>query len=142
MDRLLTERERGVWEALLRTSWRAMGFVARDLALIGLSGAEFAVLLLLAEADGGMDQGALREALGWDKSRLSHQLTRMEARSLVSRTKGPGRTVMVLLRPDGETRLASARPIHAASVRRNFLEKLPERVADALIEAARVTDAV
>ena len=142
MDRLLSERERGVWEALLRTSWRAMGLVARDLASVGLSGAEFAVLLLLSEAGDRMDQGALREALGWDKSRLSHQLTRMEARGLVARAKGRGRTAEVLLRPTGEARLATARPVHAASVRRNLLDRLPERVADALVEAASLTDAL
>src|SRR5450755_2022722 len=52
----------------------------------GLSGADFEVLVTLSDAPGKrMRAVELGRALGWEKSRLSHQVTRMEARGLVWR---------------------------------------------------------
>ena len=52
----------------------------------GLSGADFEVLVTLSDAPGKrMRAVELGRALGWEKSRLSHQVTRTEARGLVCR---------------------------------------------------------
>ena len=50
----------------------------------GLSGPEFGVLSRLAAlGKGEMRQQALASVMAWDKSRLSHQLTRMQERALI-----------------------------------------------------------
>lgn len=108
-----------------------MGRVGRDIAeAAGLSGPEFGVLSRLASlGKGELRQQALARMMNWDKSRLSHQLTRMQERGLIERRrKGDARVVLVVLTEYGRERLKAARPIHAASVRRNLLSRLtPEQ---------------
>ena len=54
----------------------------------GISKAEFSVLVTLWRTTGReMRVGELSESLDWDKSRVSHQLTRMEKRGFVKRTQ-------------------------------------------------------
>jgi DNA-binding MarR family transcriptional regulator len=70
----------------------------------GLSAADFDVLRALTEADGHMLRaGGLAEALGWEKSRISHQVSRMTARGLLHRRDCPtdARGTWVVLSPAG-----------------------------------------
>ena len=64
-----------------------MSRVGRDIAeATGLSGPDFGVLSRLVDlGQGAMRQQVLAESMGWDKSRLSHQLTRMQEKGLVER---------------------------------------------------------
>jgi DNA-binding MarR family transcriptional regulator len=103
-----------------------LGRVGRDIAqATGLSGSEFGVLSRLAAiGKGEMRQQALARVMSWDKSRLSHQLTRMQERALIERRPADGKTVLVTLTAHGREKLAAARPIHAESVRRNLLSRL------------------
>ena len=56
----------------------------------GISGADFDVLHSLADAeDHRLRAGALAESLGWEKSRISHQVRRMTERGLVERAECP-----------------------------------------------------
>jgi len=66
---------------------RLTGRLNRELALTtGLSEADFEILVALTESpDESVRALALRCGLEWEKSRLSHQLRRMEARGLVTR---------------------------------------------------------
>jgi DNA-binding MarR family transcriptional regulator len=108
-----------------------LGRVGRDIAQeTGLSGSEFSVLSRLASlGKGQMRQQALATVMGWDKSRLSHQLTRMQQRSLIERHPTDGKAVLVVLTEHGREKLDAARPIHADSVRRNLLSRLtPEQI--------------
>ena len=117
--------------------------VGRDLAVsAGLSGPEFGVLSRLASiGKGEMRQQDLARSMGWDKSRLSHQLTRMQERKLVERCEAEKRVVLVVLTKQGREKLDAARPVHAESVRRNLLGRLSAeqiatvvRVSNILIE--------
>jgi DNA-binding MarR family transcriptional regulator len=103
-----------------------LGRVGRDIAqATGLSGSEFGVLSRLAAiGKGEMRQQGLARVMSWDKSRLSHQLTRMQERALIERRPADGKTVLVTLTAHGREKLAAARPIHAESVRRNLLSRL------------------
>lgn len=86
-----------------------------------LSASEFAVLVSLSEARGcSMRLRDLCQSLEWDRSRTSHQITRMERRGLVVKRKsvGDARGVMVELTQDGMNRLTSAAPAHVEAVRR------------------------
>ena len=66
----------------------------------------------------------LRNALGWEKSRLSHQLRRMQNDGLISREPNPddARSTMVCLLPAGRAAIENAAPGHVEDVRRNFID--------------------
>lgn len=122
----LSPQELRVWHAFKLMSEDVMSRVGRDIAeATGLSGPEFGVLARLADCgQGEMRQQTLAESMGWDKSRLSHQLTRMQKRKLIERREADNRVVLVVLTRHGREKLKAARPIHAGSVRRNLLDRL------------------
>lgn len=97
-----------------------------------LSASEFAVLVSLSEADGhALRLRDLCADLDWDRSRTSHQVTRMERRGLLTKCKSPGdaRGVLVALTDDGMARVTQAAPAHVESVRRIVFDHLdPEDI--------------
>ena len=72
--------------------------------------------------------------IGWDRSRLSHQISRMERRGLVAREEcsEDGRGSMVRLTDTGRSAIEGAAPAHAETVRRYFFDRLSEEELDAL----------
>jgi len=119
-----------------------LGRVDRDIAqAIGLSGPEFGVLSRLAACGKeGMRQQALAHLMGWDKSRLSHQLTRMQRRALIERHPSDGSAVLVVLTKHGREKLDAARPVHAESVRRNLLSRLTQEQIDTIVRVSNLLD--
>lgn len=125
------------WE--LWDSWmRAQRLLVRELERglqrdCGISKAEFSVMVTLLRAPrDGMRVGELAESLDWDKSRVSHQLTRMERRGFVERTEygADGRRAGVGLTAEGRDAARSALLVHGAHIRRHFLDALtPEQTA-------------
>ncbi|MFF3139235.1 MarR family winged helix-turn-helix transcriptional regulator [Streptomyces mirabilis] len=97
----------------------------------GISKAEFSVLVTLWRATGReMRVGELSESLDWDKSRVSHQLTRMEKRGFVKRTQygADGRRAGIGLTAEGRRAAQSAILVHADNIRRHFFSSLtPEQ---------------
>ena len=138
--KLLSPRELRVWHAFLFMGEDVLGRVGRDIAqATGLSGPEFGVLSRLAAlGKGEMRQQALARTMGWDKSRLSHQLTRMQERSLIERRRTDRNAVLVVLTKIGQERLEAARPIHAESVRRNLLSRLTPEQIDTLVRVSNI----
>ena len=136
---LLSPQELRVWHAFRLMGEDVLARIGRDLTeAAGISGPEFGVLSRLAGlGKGDMRQQALAECLGWDKSRLSHQLTRMEGRGLIERHVLDKRLVLVQLTRLGRKTLDSAMPIHAESVRRNLLSRL---TAEQLAMIVRVSN--
>jgi DNA-binding MarR family transcriptional regulator len=114
--------------------------VSRDITDgTGLSGADFGVLSRLAGfGKGEMRQHNLAECLGWDKSRLSHHLTRMQQRRLIERRDTDTRAVLVVLTKYGREKLEEARPIHAESVRRNLLSRLTKEQTETLVRISNI----
>jgi DNA-binding MarR family transcriptional regulator len=114
--------------------------VGRDItAATGLSGPEFGVLSRLAAyGKGEMRQQDLAEALGWEKSRLSHQLSRMQTRKLVKRQSTPERATLVLLTAAGRQKLQLALPVRANSVRRNLLSRLSAEQIETIIRVSNL----
>jgi DNA-binding MarR family transcriptional regulator len=117
-----------------------MSRVGRDIAeATGLSGPDFGVLSRLAYCGkGGMRQQRLAESMGWDKSRLSHQLTRMQERELIERREADKRVVLVVLTKHGREKLKAARPIHAGSVRRNLLARLNAEQIETIVRVSNI----
>ena len=92
-------------------------------AATGLSDPDVGILLRLDVAGGSLRQSEIAAALGWDRTRLSHQLTRMEDRGLVARRRTSS-GVRVDISDAGKEAAAAARPVHAAAVRRHLAEPL------------------
>jgi DNA-binding MarR family transcriptional regulator len=106
----------------------------------GISQADFSVLIRLSEASGQrLRTGELAELLAWEKSRVSHQVTRMESRGLLERTEcaTDGRGTWVGLTADGERVLREASSDHAATIRSLFFDQLHEPEKAAIGEASR-----
>src|ERR1700678_194784 len=89
--RWLTPPEDRAWRGWLAMSERLRSQVGRDLlADSGLSDADYMVLVHLSEADEHRIRLTdLAARLNWSKSRLSHQLDRMQKRGLVRREDCP-----------------------------------------------------
>src|ERR1051326_1535227 len=105
--KLLSPRELRVWHAFRGMGEDVLGRVGRDIAKAsGLSGPEFGVLSRLAAVEKGeIRQQALARMMDWDKSRLSHQLTRMQERSLIERRCMNPNTVLIVITKVGRARL-------------------------------------
>jgi DNA-binding MarR family transcriptional regulator len=138
------------WE--LWRAFRAMGEqLGRELDRqlqrdAGLSQADYGILVSLFEAtDQRLRIGELGELLGWEKSRVSHQVARMENRGLVQRVEceSDGRGTWVTLETDGKRALLGAMREHAGAIRDLFLEQLLPDEKDVLRRAAkRVLDRI
>jgi DNA-binding MarR family transcriptional regulator len=139
-SKLLSPHELRVWHAFLLMGEDVLGRVGRDIAqATGLSGPEFGVLSRLAAlGKGEMRQKALARVMNWDKSRLSHQLTRMQQRGLIERRSADGNTVLVVLTKLGREKLEAARPVHAVSVRRNLLSRLTPEQVDTIVRVSNL----
>lgn len=111
----------------------------RDAAI---SQADYAVLLSVFEApERRRRTGELGELLAWEKSRVSHQVARMEARGLVRRVEcsDDARGTWVTLEPDGSRALLGAMSEHAAAIRSLFLDALDPVEKSVLLAAAERT---
>ncbi|SNT25612.1 DNA-binding transcriptional regulator, MarR family [Granulicella rosea] len=136
----LTPQEFRIWHAFKVMGDDVLERVGRDIALsTGLSGPDFGVLSRLADlGNGEMRQQALAESLGWDKSRLSHHLTRMQKKRLVKRREADQRVVLVVLTEEGRAKLDAARPVHAESVRRNLLSRLSNQQIETIVRVSNL----
>ena len=92
------------------------------------------MLVPLSEApDGLLRARELGRAVGWDRSRLAHQVRRMEKRGLVTREDcaDDARGSMVRLTEAGRAAITAA-PKHVAMVRRYFFDELSSEELDTL----------
>ena len=110
--------------------------MAADIAAAtGLSDPDFGVLTRLVEIGAGrLRQNQLAESMGFSRSRLSHHLSRMEDRGLVTRQRS-GAGIEIVITPPGRKAVSRARPIHAASVRARLIEPLSDPSAKEFLEA-------
>ncbi|GAA1461758.1 MarR family winged helix-turn-helix transcriptional regulator [Williamsia maris] len=122
----LTPTELALWHQFKLVGERVNAAVERDiLAASDLTGAEFGVLTRLVDlGDGSLRQGELATSMRWNKSRLSHQITRMEKRDLVTRSSEDASAVTVSITDGGRRALKPARPAHAESIREHLTERL------------------
>ncbi|HEX6526962.1 MAG TPA: MarR family transcriptional regulator [Streptosporangiaceae bacterium] len=145
--RWLSPEEQRVWRSYLQVERLLPALLGRDLqASSGLSGPEYEVLVNLSEApDGRLRPFRLGQAMQWEQSRLSHQLSRMERRGLVAREDCPndGRGAFVVLTPAGRGAIESAAPAHVAAVRNLVFDRLTEEEVAALGRVcAKIIEAV
>src|SRR4051812_36367239 len=84
---LPTAEELAVWREFIETAETLRTrLTSRLQSESALSPGDYAVLLALSEADGHrLRSSELAAGIGWERSRLSHHLARMERRGLIRR---------------------------------------------------------
>jgi DNA-binding MarR family transcriptional regulator len=125
--RWLTDEEQRAWRAYIRLAQLLMRQLDRDLNPFGLSMHDYEILVELSEAPlRRMRMTELADRTAQSRSRLSHQVNRMEARGLVSREncEGDKRGTFAVLTEHGEATIREVAPHHVASVRRHFIDQL------------------
>ena len=142
----LDAEEQRAWRGWLDVHAELTARIHRHLqATSGLSVADYEILVVLTDADvpdGSLRMFELGERLRWEKSRVSKQVTRMEARGLVVRRHcaDDRRGAFVDLTDAGRAAIEAAAPAHVALVREIFIDGLSREQVLALgdvVDAAR-----
>jgi DNA-binding MarR family transcriptional regulator len=135
----LDAREQRAWLAYIRLQLRLTYEINRQLqADSDLSLADWDVLTALGAApDTTMTITALAAQIGWERSRLSHQVKRMSGRGVLSLRQAAAdrRVTEVVLAEPGRVVLEQAAPGHVELVRRMFFDGLPEELLEPLSTA-------
>jgi DNA-binding MarR family transcriptional regulator len=125
--RWLSDDEQRAWRAFLNTAKLVLAEQERGMAAHGLSGTDYAVLVCLSESPGRrLRMSELAQATLLEKSRLSHQITRMERAGLVRRESCPGdrRGQFAVLTEQGWDVIRRVAPHHVELVRAIFIDRL------------------
>ncbi|WP_213816033.1 MarR family winged helix-turn-helix transcriptional regulator [Glaciihabitans sp. dw_435] len=143
----ISDEEWGIWRtfyAMRRQLDQALEQqLQRD---ANISRSEFEVLISIFESSAGqLRAGELADHLGWEKSRISHLVTRMERRGLVERRDCDTdlRSSWVALTADGKRAVLGSMSDHAATIRRYFFDALtPEELAALNSTSVKVLEAI
>jgi len=134
----LSDEEQQAWRATVHLSQLLMRQLDRDLNTHGLSGHDYEILVELSEApDKRLRMTDLADATSQSRSRLSHQISRMEARGLVRRDEceGDKRGTFAVLTSQGMATIERVAPDHVEHVRRHFIDRLTPRQLDEVRDA-------
>lgn len=147
----LTPEQQAVWRTWMGLRSSLPNALNRQLASSSsaLSLPDYEVLVCLSESsEGRLRVSDLAQVMGWERSRLSHQLRRMQERGLIERLECPtdGRVAHVVLSREGRRAIDAAAPGHAQTVRElvfdgssdselaavaSFLDRLTDKLGDA-----------
>jgi DNA-binding MarR family transcriptional regulator len=118
--RWLSADEQQAWRATVHLSQLLMRQLDRDLNVHGLNSHDYEILVELSEApDHRLRMTELADATSQSRSRLSHQISRMENRGL--------RGTFAVLTADGVAAIERVAPDHVENVRRHFIDRLSPR---------------
>jgi DNA-binding MarR family transcriptional regulator len=136
--RWLNDGEMRAWRAYVIASELLRKQLNRELQeQHGLALADYEVLVRLSECDGGrMRMAQLAGEVASSKSRLSHQIARMETAGLVQRVEcgDDARGVFAEVTQLGRDRLTETAPTHVAGVRKHLVDLLGPADQTALAE--------
>lgn len=128
---LLTDRERRAWYGLLTMQEDLHRHLSRELIRdCSITLSDFAVLSTLQMSGrAAMRVHEVRAAVRWEKTRLTHQISRMTSRGLLARIRcdEDRRGVWVALTDEGRAAIEAALPGHVARVRAMFLDVVPPK---------------
>src|SRR5580698_8457861 len=134
----LTSEEQQAWRATVRLSQLLMRQLDRELTEFGLNGRDYEILVELSEApDQRLRMTDLADATSQSRSRLSHQISRMENRGLVRRDdcEGDKRGTFAVLTAGGMAAIERVAPHHVENVRRHFIDRLTPRQLEEIRDA-------
>ena len=137
--KIVSEEEMQLWHKWKNTYKMIFGNVVKDMSeQTGLSEGDFGILDRLdLYGEGKLRQQELADLMDWDKSRLSHHLTRMEKRGLVIREPlKTERGVEVTITSTGILALQEARPVVSIAIRQHFLDLLTEQDKETITSLA------
>jgi DNA-binding MarR family transcriptional regulator len=130
--RWLSDAEQRAWRAYLAANRLLMVELERGHQEHGLSTSDYDVLVRLSEApQHRLRMWELAKGTLLEKSRLSHQITRMERAGLVRRESctGDRRGQFAVLTDRGWETIQRVAPSHVEQVRKNFIDRLnPDQV--------------
>jgi DNA-binding MarR family transcriptional regulator len=131
--RWLTADEQRAWRAYIRLAQMLMRQLDRDLHPFGLSTHDYEILVELSEApESRLRMTELADLTAQSRSRLSHQISRMEVKGLVRREgcDGDKRGTFAVITPRGSAIIERVAPSHVDSVRRHFVDQVsPDHLA-------------
>ncbi len=124
--RMPTKEQVRVWRAYIETAEALRARLARRLQdEASLSAGDYAVLLTLSESSTHrLRSSELAARVGWERSRLSHHLGRMQERGLIRREACPedGRGAEVVMTEVGAKAFRTGSIPHLLAVRELFLD--------------------
>ena len=133
--RWLTAEEQRVWRRWMTLNAQLSATLQRELQDdAGLSMQDYEVLVHLTDsAEGRVRVTDLARLLLWERSRVSHHVTRMESRRLVRREEcaEDGRGAFVVITPQGRAAIEQAAPGHVNTVRLLVFDALSPEEIDA-----------
>ncbi|TKK91289.1 MarR family transcriptional regulator [Herbidospora galbida] len=140
-----TREELRIWRNFIETTDALRAAIAaRLLSESGLSTGDYSVLLALTEAENGrLRSSELAATIGWERSRLSHHLGRMDKRGLIRRENctGDNRGAEAVLTGEGAAAFHRATVPHLRAIRELFVDGLtPAQVGAAGELAAALRD--
>lgn len=138
----LTKEEMRIWHMWKSSFQSIFGRVIKEMTeQTGLSEGDYGVLDRLALlGNGSLRQQELADSMDWDKSRLSHHLTRMEKRGLVMRKPlQSDRGIQVMITSAGQSKLEEARPVVSQAIRKHFLDQLTAQDIESITKLAERT---
>ena len=136
--RWLNEDEQRAWRMHLDVSRMLMYQLERDLQPFGLTNNDYEILVNLSEApERRMRMSELASNTLQSKSRLSHQITRMESAGLVRREHcdTDRRGLFAVLTDHGWDTMLQVAPRHVESVRRHFIDQISPEGLRAMYQA-------
>lgn len=136
----LSAEEGEAWRNFTLLQFQLFALLGRELAPSGLSYQDYVVLAELSDRpDNQARFSELGKQLGWEKSRVSHHIARMEKRGLVARVKCETdlRGAFVAMTNEGRAAITAAAPEHVAVVRRQFVDLLTPAQLQTLSDSSR-----
>jgi DNA-binding MarR family transcriptional regulator len=127
--RWLSAEQQVIWRQFLSGTGRIFADLDAELRQFGLDLGEYEILVHLSEAeDHQLRMSDLAAKVRQSRSRLTHTVTRMESKNILTRIACPSdrRGVIAALTDEGYALLVKAAPYHVESVRRALVD-----VADA-----------
>ena len=136
----LDEREARAWRGFHRVRTSLLAHLSRQLAAsCDISQADFEILIAVSEAPGQRIRARdLGKQIQWERSRLSHQIARMEARGTITRApcENDARGFDVVLTTAGQKAVEAAARVNLEAVRHCFIDVLTDEQLDCLGDIA------
>ena len=138
----MKELDSKAWRAFHKIGTSLLPHLGRQITNhSGITGAEYVVLVALSElTTPSVSLNRLANGLGWEISRMSHQISRMEETGLVKKTKNQldSRCFDVSITSKGRKIADAAIPLQSKEINHCFSEVLTQAQMKALIEISEV----
>ena len=138
----MKELDSRAWRAFHKIGTSLLPHLSRQITQhSGITAAEYVVLVSLSELPvSEISLNRLATNLGWEISRMSHQISRMEESGLVKKTRNSedSRSFNVSITPQGRKVAESAIPLQSKEINHCFSEVLTKQQMETLIEISEV----